>query len=216
MRATAIFFFARVIRAAIVRLADQEGAGHLGRGQAAHQPQRERHLRRPVERGVAAGHDQPQPVVRDLVLRPVVDESRTRLDVVLDQQRQVAVLHAPVADDVQRPPLRRGGEPGARPRRDAAARPVGERGGEGVLHALLGDVEVARDAHRRGEHEGPLATVRVGDRGRDGRGVPGGHPVGVPPAQSKDMTGRTSTPPKRAGHVFATASAVSRSGASIR
>ena len=37
-----------------------------------------------------------------------------------------------------------------------------------VLHALLGQVEVARDAHRRGEDEAPLATVRVGDRGRDG------------------------------------------------
>ena len=36
------------------------------------------------------------------------------------------------------------------------------------------------------------------------------------PGQSKVMTGRTSTPPNRAGHSLPTASAASRSGASIR
>jgi hypothetical protein len=30
------------------------------------------------------------------------------------------------------------------------------------LNALLGEVDIAGDARRRGEHIGPLATVRVG------------------------------------------------------
>jgi len=38
--------------------------------------------------------------------------------------------------------------------------------GRGVclLYAFLGEVQVPRDAHRGGEHPGPLAAVRVGDR----------------------------------------------------
>src|SRR5215472_13628415 len=48
---------------------------------------------------------------------------------------------------------------------DALAGPGGERGRVGVLDALLGQVEIAGDARRRGEHEGPLATVRIVDRG---------------------------------------------------
>ena len=53
---------------------------------------------------------------------------------------------------------------------DAVARPGPQRALVGVLHRLLGEVEVARDAHRRGEHGGPLAAVRVGDRGGGGSG----------------------------------------------
>ena len=47
------------------------------------------------------------------------------------------------------------------------ALPGSERPGVRVLHALLGEVEVARDAHRRGEDEAPLAPVRVSDGGGD-------------------------------------------------
>ena len=46
--------------------------------------------------------------------------------------------------------------------------PAGQRARVRVLHALLGEIEIARDPHRRGEDEAPLATVRVGDRRRDG------------------------------------------------
>ena len=116
IRATAIFFFARVIRAAMVGLADQEGAGHVGGGQPAHQPQGQRHLRRPVQRRVAAGDDQPQPVVGQLgVVRPVVEQlAGPRHGVVLDQQRQVPPLHAPVPDDVERAAPGRRRQPGTR------------------------------------------------------------------------------------------------------
>src|SRR5262249_60855922 len=66
---------------------------------------------------------------------------------------------------VDRPAARGGGEPGPWVARQPLPGPGGQRGGVGVLDALLGQVEVARDARRRGEHEGPLATVRVRDRG---------------------------------------------------
>ena len=160
-------------------LADQEGTGDLGRGQAAHQPQGERHLCRPVECWVTAGHDQPQPVVGDLRSRTRVVEQLAgpRDGGLLHEQRQVAVLHPPVPEDVQGAALGCRRQPGPRPRGNAVGAPVGERGGEGILDALLGDVQVAGDAHRRGEHEGPLATVRVGDRGRDGGRVLDCHPV---------------------------------------
>ena len=93
-------------------------------------------------------------------------------------------------------------------RRDAGALPAAQRARVGVLHALLGEIEVARDAHRRGEHEGPLATVRVGDRGATAGAVA--------IAQSNTMIGRTSTPPATTGICLAIAIASSRSAASIR
>ena len=61
---------------------------------------------------------------------------------------------------------RGGREPGCGVARHPLPGPRGERGGVGVLHAFLGQVEVPGDARRRGEHEGPLATVRIGDRFR--------------------------------------------------
>ena len=50
------------------RLGDEERAGDLRGAQAAEQPERQRDLRLPRERGVAAGEDQPQPVILHGVL----------------------------------------------------------------------------------------------------------------------------------------------------
>ena len=86
----------------------------------------------------------------------------------------------------------------------AVARPGRQGGHVGVLHAVLGGVEVARHAHRRGEHVGPLATVRLGHRLLDR----------VQSTTSKPSSGRTSTPPSTIGVSFASASAWSRSRAS--
>ena len=73
---------------------------------------------------------------------------------------------------VERPPPRRRGQPGPRIARHALPGPGVERGDVRILNALLGHVDVAGDARRRGEHEGPLATVRVRD-GRADLGVSG-------------------------------------------
>ena len=68
------------------------------------------------------------------------------------------------------------------------------------LDALLCQVQVVRDAHRRGEDEAPLATVRR---------------VHVVLDQSNTITGRTSRPPPGEGMSFAMAIASSRSAASM-
>ena len=159
MRAAAIFFFARVSRAAIVGSETRNACAMSRRRDAAHEPQRQRDLRLARERRVAAGEDEPQAVVGDGV---VVVGHRRRLG--LEQQRQLRLQRAPRRSSVER--VRRAtvvsqapGRAGTPSRAQArSARDVG------VLHGLLGGVEVARDAHRRGEHEGPLAPVRVGDR----------------------------------------------------
>ena len=112
---------------------------------------------------MAAGEDQPQPVVRE----PDSPASPGPASVVLDEQRQRPAQRRLAAGAGRGRGAARRGQPGAGLRRDAALRPGREGRGVRVLDALLGEVEVAGDAHRRGEHEGPLATVRVGHRRGD-------------------------------------------------
>jgi hypothetical protein len=163
-------------------LADQERVRHVRCRHPAHQPQRERDLRLPRQRGVAAGEDQPQPVVADHVGLGF----RGRL-LRLQQQRQLGLEGLPAAHDVERLAPRDRRQPRPRPVRDTVARPRPQRLHVRVLHRLLGRVQVARHAHRRGEHEGPLAAVRVGDRVLDG--------AQLSSTTWKSISGRTSTPP---------------------
>src|SRR4029453_14837548 len=92
---------------------------------------------------------------------------------------------------VERLALRGGGEPGAGLAGHAVAGPGVQRGDVRLLDALLRDVEVAGDARRRGESEGPLATVRVhhGPFGRGRAVVASAHSAGG------SNSGRTSAPP---------------------
>ena len=208
-----IFFFARVTRAAIVASGTRKAAAISARGEPAEQPQRQRHLGLAGQRRVAAGEDQPQPLVGDHLVVPLRERRvRTVLHPGLDQQRQLAPQGLLAAQHVEGAPAGRGREPRAGRARHALPAPGVQRRAVRVLDALLGEVDAARDAHRRGEHEAPLATVRVGDRGLDVRRSVGlrDHPSG------KVMIGRTSTPPNGAGQSLAIASAWSRSFASIR
>ena len=154
------------------RLGHQERLRDLRRGQAAHQPQRQRHLRLPGQGRMAAGEHQAEPVVGDHVLDRVrvlpglgrvagQRLSRSGGRPRLDQQRQLGPQGPVPALRVQRPAPRGRGQPGARVARHALPGPGVERGHVRILNALLGEVDVARDAGRRGEHEGPFATVRV-------------------------------------------------------
>nr|WP_246060289.1 hypothetical protein [Herbidospora galbida] len=111
---------------------------------------------------MAAGEDQPEPVVRDLV----VVGGRVHLGtawVRLDEQGHLGAEDLVPAQQVERLAPGRLGQPGARFAGDAVAGPGVEGGEVGVLDAFLGEVEITGDARRRGEHEGPLVTVRVGD-----------------------------------------------------
>jgi hypothetical protein len=143
---------------------DTRNAWAISPVQAAHQPQGQRHLCLAGERRVAAGEHQPESVVGNHVVGSRF-VGRRRGDR-LDQQRQLDAQRTVPAVRVEGPAARRGGQPCARVSGHAVAYPGVQRRHVRVLDALLGEVDVARDARRRGEHEGPLATVRVGDRQR--------------------------------------------------
>jgi len=97
----------------------QERPGDLGDGQAAEQPQGERHPGLGCQRRVAAGEDQPEPVVVD-------GAGQLRGCVVVDHQGRpvlgVALLLA--ADPVEGAPGRGGGQPAARVGRHPVDRPA--------------------------------------------------------------------------------------------
>lgn len=118
---------------------------------------------------------------------------RRRVSSRLHQQRQLAVRRAVAAQHVQRPPPRRGGEPGARVTGDAPLSPGVEGGDERVLGALLGDIEIAHQAHRRGKYEGPLATVRLGKRLANLAHASGAPPRGVHDGPELDPAARGGT-----------------------
>ena len=158
------------------------------RRDAAHEPQRQRDLRLARERRMAAGEDEPQPVVGDRVGR----SARAVVGLGLEQQRQLRLERAPRAQRVEREAARDRRQPRARAARARRRAPRSRSACDvRVLHRLLGGVEVARDAHRRGEHEGPLAPVRVGDGLLDG--------AQLASTTSKPSSGRTSTPPSTIG-----------------
>lgn len=165
---------------------------------------------------MAAEEDEPEAVVgKGLRLGPGL---RFRLD----QQMKLRPEGPGPAQGVERVVPGGGRQPGAGPVRYAAASPVDEGGGVRVLDALLRQVEVAGDAYRRGEHRGPLATVRVLDReldrvlARDPDPSRVRGPVRVVRARCHPTgsSGRTSTAPSMIGSNLPMASAVSKSSVS--
>ena len=184
------------------RLADEERAGDLGRGQAAHHPQGQRDASLQGQRRVAAAEDQAEPVVGEV---DGVGLVRRRL--LREQPGKRVPRGRRPSSQVQRTPAGSGGEPGARVGRYPPRVPGRERGRVRVLHRFLGDVPVGRDPSGGGQHESPLTPVRIGDGRGDLRAGRAG--------QLSTRMGRTSTPPNGAGTSFAIASASSRSAASI-
>ncbi len=190
------------------RLLHEERAGDLGDGEPADQPQRQGNSCFRGERGVAAGEDQPQPVVlhrpggdgRAVVAQPVC---RLLLHV-------AAGLASQPVDGSARGG---GGEPAAGVGRYAVPGPPLDRRDPGVGRRLLGEVEVTEAACERGDDPRPLLAVGAGDRLVD-RGYR--HPSSISCTDSSVWKGRTSTLPRQAlDPSAARASASSRSRASI-
>jgi hypothetical protein len=147
-------------------LRHQEGAGHLRGGEPAQRPEREPHPGLRGERRVAAGEDEPQPVVGHRVrLLVLVLRALGR-----DQVAQLALLllEAPLAPEpVECLVARGGGDPRTRVARCSVARPALQRHHEGLLDGLLGEVEVAEDADECGDRPPRLAPEQaVGLLGR--------------------------------------------------
>jgi hypothetical protein len=145
--------------------AGQEGAGHLRGREPAEHAQREGHARLGRERRVAAGEEQPQPVVRQRAVGQVVVGLSRHQQLELLQLLLVAALPAQAVDRAVA-----GGahDPGAGVVRQPVARPALERHHEGLLDRLLGEVEVGEDADQGRHRPSRLAPEQaVGDlRGR--------------------------------------------------
>jgi hypothetical protein len=134
--------------------------GDLRRGEAPEGSQREGHARLGGERGVAAGEDEPQPVVRDgavvdLVLLAGGHERLELADLVLEPLRP--------PDAVDRLVARGGGDPRAGIARQAALGPDLERDEEGVLDGLLGEVEVTEHPDERRDRPPRLFPEQAAD-----------------------------------------------------
>ncbi len=77
----------------------------------------------------------------------------------LAQARPPGAVDGPVA--------RHRREPGAGAARDAVTGPALQRGREGILRALLGEVPVTGQPDQGGDHPAPLGVERLGDGGLD-------------------------------------------------
>ena len=148
------------------RLGYQERPRDLRRREAPHQPQRERDAAVGGKRGMAAGEDQPEPVVGhlvgDLIDAGHVRRRMRRAERLVGEGVRARARAAGAAQMIEGPPSGRGEEPGARTVRDAVRGPVGERLLEGLLDHLLRRVDVARDPEHRGDHPRVLDPEDVG------------------------------------------------------
>jgi hypothetical protein len=159
MPALRIFALARPNPPGHRRLGHEERAGDLGHAQPGQRAQRQRHLRLETQCRVAAGEDQPQPVVLDA-------GGLGRLGRLVDGHRHLPELGR--ADDLAPDPVGGpvpgdGGQPRAGPARHALHRPLPDRGRERLLGALLGQVPVAGDPDQRRDDLAPFLAERGGD-----------------------------------------------------
>ena len=142
------------------RLGDQECGGDLGRGQPAHRAQRQPHPGRRVERGVAAGEDQRKLVVG--ARRPPASRVRRGLPT-----HRLGLLARPAPlppHPVERLVPRRPDQPPARAVRHAVGGPLGQGRGAGLLHRVLGHLEVAHLARHGGDRRPPVGAEHLAER----------------------------------------------------
>ena len=145
----------------------EKGAGDLGGGQRAQRAQGQRDLRGLAQRRVAAGEQQSQSIVGEIVrllgrlgrLGRLGSGERSLGDGA-DRGRR----RPPPAEQIDRAAAGDGGQPRARPGGDALGAPALERPDAGVLQRLLGDLEVGDRADERGEDPAPLRAKHRLDR----------------------------------------------------
>ena len=156
------------------RLGFEEGARDLARAQAAERAQGEGHLRRLGEGRMAAGEDEAQPIVLDAGVRGAVDRPPPAIFGRGQVGRLVGVERAggAPAQQVEGAVACDRGQPGRRRRRQAFGRPDLEGLGEGVLHRVFGELEVAEAADQAGQQARPFgAADAIDDRGQHRRGA---------------------------------------------
>ena len=166
-------------------LGDHERPGDLRGGQPGQRAQRQGDPRLQRQRRVAAGEDQPEPVVGDAAV--VVVKVGIAGNGQGSRLPQPGRLGGAAAEPVQRAVARHRGQPGAGTARDAVARPGLQCLREGVLRALLGQVPVAGHPDQGGHDPAPLLAERLGDRRRR-------RPSLTPPRTASPRASRTARP----------------------
>jgi hypothetical protein len=146
------------------RLCDEEGPGHLLCRKAAEQSEGQRHLRFRGKRRVATGEDETKPVIlHGLHLlghgRIVVAGGEHRH---LAEQFPSARLAAQAVDGAVAGGRR---DPPARVGRQTLARPLVQGDGEGLLHRILGDVDVTEDTDQGSHRSARLLPEDLADGG---------------------------------------------------
>ena len=134
-------------------LGDEERAGDLLGAKPAERAQRQRDLRLEPERGVAAGEDQLQPLVRERLLVHLVLHGLGHLE-----QARLLGERALATQAVDRAVAGRDRQPRARIGRRAVARPALGGSRERLLRGFLGEIEVAEEADQAREHTAPLVA----------------------------------------------------------
>lgn len=111
---------------------------------------------------MAAGEDQLEPLVGHHHRLLVLSALRRQL-LQAGEQLRLARQGLLPSDPVDRAVAGRRDDPRTRVRRHAVARPSLDRGREGILHSVLGEVEVAEDAGEDGDRTRTLVPVGTGD-----------------------------------------------------
>lgn len=126
--------------------------------EAAERPQRKGHLRLERERGMAAGEDQPKPVVRDLARVGIrrLDDPRQLPRPVRFELLRVARLPPQTVDGLV---ARRLDQPRSRVLRNAGCGPLLHRGRKCLLRRVFRDVEVADEPDQGGDDVAPIGAI---------------------------------------------------------
>jgi hypothetical protein len=134
------------------RLGHQERSRDLPGGEPADRPERQRHLRQPWERRVAAKDQQRQRVVALTRITGVGRGGDQRVGRGAGRDPTLPLRASPIgAPPVDQPPRGHGDQPPLRVVWHALGRPLPGRGEQRLLHRVLGRVEIAVPADQRGE-----------------------------------------------------------------
>ena len=168
-------------------LGNQERPRDLLRPQPAERAQRERNLRLEIQRGMAAGENQLEPLVLDHRVVQLVHRHFGHLQLPgLLGQRSLS------PDPVDRPVARGDRQPRARVGRNSVAGPSLRGNRKRLLGGLLGEIEIAEETDQRGKHTPPLVPENLSQQ------------------RYRSTNGRTSiAPPKRAAGIRAASSIAS-------
>src|SRR5262249_30683294 len=133
------------------RLRHEEGAGNLLRGQSAQQAERQRRARLWREDRVAGDEDEAEEIVANVVERRVEVWRCVLLDLQLVTELGVlAVGELVAAEEIDRPMLGGGHQPGARLFGHAWPGPFLDRSAQRVLGKLLSNADIAHHAREAG------------------------------------------------------------------